>query len=134
MSQPSVVIDTNVFVAAGFNPGSSSAWILEQVRDDRLRMVWNEDTRRETLHIVRKIPRLTPDVIAPLFRAENVVETATHPDRFTSIEDPDDRKFAALAAIVGAMLITSDDDLLSQRHQTQLDIMTPSEFCERFRG
>ena len=133
VSRPIVVIDTNVFVAAGFNPKSSSGWILEQVRDDRLRLVWNEETRRETLHILSKIPHLSREKIAPLFRAEHFLEAATHPERFNYIGDPDDRKFAALAEVASAVLITSDDDLLSQRHQTQLDILTPSEFCKQFR-
>jgi len=34
-----VVLDTNVFVAAGFNPGSHSARLVEAVHDGRLRMV-----------------------------------------------------------------------------------------------
>ena len=33
-----VVLDTNVFVAAGFNPGSHSARLVEAVRDGRLGM------------------------------------------------------------------------------------------------
>jgi predicted nucleic acid-binding protein len=33
----SVILDTNVFVAAGFNPGSASARIVEQVRAGHLR-------------------------------------------------------------------------------------------------
>ena len=43
-----VVIDTNVFVAAGFNPQSASARILEGIREARFRLIWNEPTRRET--------------------------------------------------------------------------------------
>ena len=35
------MLDTNVFVAAGFNPGSHSAWLVEAVRDGRLRMIWD---------------------------------------------------------------------------------------------
>ena len=42
-----VVLDTNVFVAAGFNRGSHSAWLVEAVRDGRLRMVWDNATRAE---------------------------------------------------------------------------------------
>ncbi len=42
-----VVLDTNVFVAAGFNPGSHSARIVEAVRNGRLRMVWDNATQAE---------------------------------------------------------------------------------------
>ena len=53
-----VVIDTNVFVAAGFNTRSASARILSAVREGRCQLVWNEPTRRETETILRRIPRL----------------------------------------------------------------------------
>jgi ATP-binding cassette subfamily B protein/subfamily B ATP-binding cassette protein MsbA len=41
-----VVLDTNVFVAAGFNPGSHSA-LVAAVRDGRLRLVWDDATHTE---------------------------------------------------------------------------------------
>jgi predicted nucleic acid-binding protein len=46
MPAPSVVLDTNVFVAAGFNPRNASTKIVEAVKLEQLRMVWNEATRR----------------------------------------------------------------------------------------
>ena len=49
-----VVIDTNVFVAALFNPRSASARILEGVREGRFRLIWNQPTRSETEMIVRR--------------------------------------------------------------------------------
>ncbi len=48
-----VVIDTNVFVAAGFNPRSASARILTGIREGRFRLIWNEPTRRETKEVGR---------------------------------------------------------------------------------
>src|SRR5947209_9895048 len=62
-----VVLDTNVFVAAGFNPGSHSARLVEAVRDGRLRMVWNDATRTEIEHVMRQIPRLSWTRIANWF-------------------------------------------------------------------
>jgi uncharacterized protein len=53
-----VVIDTNVFVAAGFNAKSASARILAAVREERFQLIWNQPTRRETETILRRIPRL----------------------------------------------------------------------------
>src|SRR5690242_20609336 len=49
----SVVLDTNVFVAAGFNPGSHSARLVEAVRDGRLRMIWDDTTRAEIEQVMR---------------------------------------------------------------------------------
>ena len=54
-----VVLDTNVIVAAGFQPGGASAWLLDAIRKGALRMIWDDATRRETEHIVHKIPPLS---------------------------------------------------------------------------
>jgi predicted nucleic acid-binding protein len=51
----SVVVDTNVFVAAGFNAASDAARVLASVRAGTLRMVWDDATRRETEYILGKI-------------------------------------------------------------------------------
>jgi hypothetical protein len=63
-----VVIDTNVFAAALFNPRSASARILEGIREGRFRLIWNQPTRRETEMILRRIPRLDWQKVAALFR------------------------------------------------------------------
>lgn len=69
-----VILDTNIFVAAGFNGRSASARIIEAVRSGHL--VWAA-------------------TFAELFRTEDHFTGATHPDHFDPISDPDDRKFAA---------------------------------------
>ncbi len=127
-SPRAVVLDTNLFVAAGFNPRSRSARILDAVRQGRLRLVWNEQTRRETERIIRQIPPLSWEPFADLFREEDRYDGETHPERFRHVADPDDRKFAALAEATGAVLITSDDHLLETRDQAAVVIMRPEEF------
>ena len=93
-----VVIDTNVFVAALFNPNSASARILEGVREGRFRLIWNQPTRRETEMILRRIPHIDWQKVADLFRLETEFTGPVDPAAFTVIADPDDRKFAALSA------------------------------------
>src|SRR5689334_24877907 len=78
-----VVVDTNVFVAAGFNPTSASARILEGVREGRFRLIWNRPTRRETEMILRRIPRLDWRKVADPFRPENEVMGPVDPAAFT---------------------------------------------------
>ncbi|MEX0614063.1 MAG: PIN domain-containing protein [Pirellulales bacterium] len=131
MSQPAVVLDTNVFVAAAFNRRSASARILEEDRSGRLRMVWNEATRRETRHILEKIPRLSWNSVADLFREEDRYRGETFPEQFADIPDPDDRKFAALADASGAVLLTNDEHLLKDRDRASIEILTPQEFWNR---
>jgi uncharacterized protein len=131
MSRPAVVLDTNVLVAAGFNRRSASARIVDAVKRGELRMLWNDATRREIEHIVRKIPPLRAQALEPLFRPEDRVTVPTHPERFAEIPDPDDRKFAALAEATGAVLISNDEHLLGHRDRMNLTVLTPSEFWKR---
>ena len=128
--EPSVVLDTNVFVAAEFNPDSASARIVEAVRAGHLRMAWNEDTRTETEHVLRQIPPLSWRDVSDLFHQEWREEKG-RTDAFDHIPDPADRKFAALAAAAGSVLVTQDDHLLAQRERSRITVLTPREFEAR---
>ena len=100
MHMEGVVIDTNVFVAAGFNAKSASERILAAIRERRFQLIWNEPTRRETELILRRIPLLGWDKFGDLFRPEGEFTGRVDPHDLGFIEDPDDRKFAALSAAV----------------------------------
>jgi predicted nucleic acid-binding protein len=126
---PQVVLDTKVFVGAGFNPRSHSALLLDAVRVGRLRMVWDDATREEIEHVLRRIPRLTWGAVAQLFREEERFDGATHPDQFGYVPDPTDRKFAALADAANVPLVTSDRGLLNAQGQAPFPILKPSEFA-----
>lgn len=128
-----VVIDTNVFVAALFNPRSASARILEGVREGRFRLIWNDPTRSETEMILRRIPHLDWQEAANLFRPEDEFTRPVDPAAFTAIADPDDRKFAALAAAANVPLVTSDKLVLAQRGKIGIEIVTPRDFLARQR-
>jgi predicted nucleic acid-binding protein len=124
-----VVLDTNVLVAAGFRPQSRSARIVEAVRRGQLRMVWSTHTRDEIRHMLLKIPPLSWERVADLFGDDNRCDESLQPESFAEISDPDDRHFAALAAACGATLITSDQHLLVHRgRMAGLSIVTPGEF------
>ena len=126
-----VVIDTNVFVAAGFNPKSAAARVLEGVRGGRFRLLWNEPTRRETEIIVRRIPRLDWASIADLFQPEAEFAGPVDLGAFTAISDPDDRKFAALSAAANVPLITNDGRVLAEGGAVGIEALTPRAFLER---
>ena len=132
MQTLSVILDTNVFVAAGFNRKSASAQILAAIRDGQLLLVWNEETRIETRRILSRIPPLSWSAVEPLFAEEGGFDGETRPEEFAMIRDPDDRKFAALAAATGAVLVTSDDHLLAHRDHFGSGISTPGEFLRRY--
>jgi predicted nucleic acid-binding protein len=126
-----VVIDTNVFVAAGFNSKSAAARVFEGVREGRFRLIWNEPTRRETEIIVRRIPRLDWASIADLFQPEAEFAGPVDLEAFTAISDPDDRKFAALSAAAKRPLVTNDNHLLADRVIIGIDALTPCAFLAR---
>jgi predicted nucleic acid-binding protein len=111
-----VVLDTNVFVGAGFNPGSASAEMIDAICRGELRMAWSEATRAETRAVVEKIPPLRRsgawDRFEGAFRDDERVEVTLDELRFADVPDPTDRKFAALAAEAGAILVSSDRHLL----------------------
>jgi predicted nucleic acid-binding protein len=128
MRIPAVVIDTNVLVASGFNPRSHSAQIVERLRCGQLRMIWAEQTRDEAALIVGKIPPLSWEVIAVLFRPEDCYAGALFPEQFQQVPDKADIKFVALSDATDAPLITMDKDLLSIRETLSVPMLMPFEF------
>ena len=128
-----IVLDTNVFVAAGFNPRSHSAAILRAVEDGDHTFIWDEPTRAETRKILEKIPPLSWERFEYLFQAENEFIGDVHPERYTQVSDYDDRKFAALASAAEAVLVSNDDDLLSVREQLDITVLTTGEFLAAYR-
>ncbi len=128
MGGSAVVLDTNVFVAAGFNEESSSARLIEEIRRGELTLVWNEDTRRENWSVVERIPPVSWDPLDDLFREEGRYDAGIAPENMDYVPDPADRKFAALARATDAALITNDDDLLANREEAEVCIFSPGEY------
>jgi uncharacterized protein len=126
-----IVIDTNVFVAAGFNPRSAAARVLAAVREGRYQLIWNEPTRRETEMILRQIPHLDWKRVADLFQPEAEFLGSVDPDSFVFIPDPEDRKFAALSVAAQTPLVTNDNHLLSHKDSIGIDVLTPRAFLAR---
>jgi predicted nucleic acid-binding protein len=120
------VLDTNVFVAAGFNPASASAQLLDEIRRGRLALIWNEATRNEVRAVLKQIPKLRWEDVAPLFRPETEYREELDFSEVEFVEDPQDRKFAALTLSSGAALVSADDHLLSQRDR--LEVFKPAQF------
>jgi len=125
---PIVALDTNVFVAAGFRRESAAGRVVDGVRSGRLRMVWNEATRQETRAILERIPPLSWPSFEKLFDPASEYTGPVDPERFGSVPDPEDRKFAALAHATGAILISADDDLLANPHRLDVLVLSPGEF------
>jgi len=129
---PSLVIDSNVFVAAGFNPQSTSARIIDGARRGVWRVVWDRDTRAETRAVLSQIPGVRWSEVVAIFREPDEYTGDTHPERYNIVSDPDDRKFVALADAAGAILVTNDDHLLAVRERLDVPVLAPQEFIGRY--
>jgi predicted nucleic acid-binding protein len=102
------------------------------VENGTIDLVWNEATRRETQRMISKIPRLSWGRFSPLFKEQNEHKRDVAVDAYQFVEDPDDRKFAALGNETNSIIITNDQHLLSQRERLQAPVMTPSAFTEQY--
>jgi predicted nucleic acid-binding protein len=129
-----IVLDTNSFVAAGFNPGSSSGKIVEAVRAGRVAIIWNRECRREIEHVLSRIPPLRGKDFSDLFLDAWHYKGAEDVARFSFIPDPDDRKFAALAHAAEVSLVSQDSDLLDYRAESPVPTWSPTGFLERYRS
>jgi len=125
-----VILDTNVLVAAGFKRGSGAAKIVDAIRRGDCLLVWNSATRRENEAVLRRIPPLDWEEFSVLFDPEGEYRGATAPELYGLVEDPEDRKFAALAEATGATVITSDAHLLSRRDELPITVLTAREFLD----
>src|SRR6516225_9394539 len=85
----------------------------------------------ETELVLRRIPLLGWDKFGNLFRPEGEFTGCVHPHDFVFIEDPDDRKFAALSAAAKVPLVTNDHHLLVHRNLIGFDVLTPRAFLTR---
>ena len=127
-----IILDTNVFVGAGFNRRSASAQLIETARAGDLDLIWDVATRDETRRVMTKIPRISWDSVADVFLPEHEWRTGTDLVAVGFVEDPEDRKFAALSQATGATLISSDSDLLD--HADRLDVVPPGRFLDALRS
>jgi uncharacterized protein len=123
-----VILDTNILVAAGFKRGSAAARIVNAIRRGDCLMVWNDATRRENEAVLRRIPPLDWEEFSVLFGPEGEFKGVTTPGLFDRVEDPEDRKFAALASATGAIVVSSDSHLLSHRDELPITVLTAREF------
>jgi len=126
-----VVLDTNVLIASAFRPGSDSGRIVGAVRDGRLKLLWDDPTREEAERLFRKIPPLSWEAVAGLYLKANRRAGERDPAAWGKVSDPEDRKFAALAAAEGALLVSLDAHLLRAGLGTRPEVLTPSELVAR---
>ena len=125
---PGVVIDTNIFVAAGFKPDSASGRLIRAIREGRVRMPWSDATRAEIRAVLTRIPPLSWTEVEDLFRADERVGGDPDESGLDWVADPSDLKFAAVARVTGAILVSNDDHLLARRAEATFTVLRPGEY------
>lgn len=126
-----IVADTNLWVAARFNPNSYSAKILDMAGEGRLEILWSKETRRELEKIMGNV-KAPPSFMAAI---EHLLSAATDVGTIERLdiikEDPDDNKFLACAKAGNAnYIVTSDIHLLSLGRFGDVEIVTPKAFLQ----
>lgn len=133
-STPTVVLDTNLFVAAFWNRQSASADILSACRDGRVRLYYTQQILREISLILRNI-KATERYRQ---RVKEILDQGTQlqaPGRLSVVaDDPEDDKFLECAQLARAdYLVTNDDHLLRLRQFDGTKIVKPVELRDVLR-
>jgi|DewCreStandDraft_4_1066084.scaffolds.fasta_scaffold04161_12 putative PIN family toxin of toxin-antitoxin system len=122
-----VVLDTNCFLAARWNPSSASAHIIRMCLQGELRHLCTPAVARELRRLVAQVgarPGFIRLVEQYLSTAE-VVEPVAVPERSA---DPEDQKFLECAAAGADYLVSSDNHLLDVRGAGRALVVKPGRF------
>ena len=126
------VLDANVFVGAGFRPGSASGRLVAAAQAGRLVAAWCDDTRAEAERVVGQIPPLALFEWAGVFR-----DAGRHPAPLDLGPHGDlagrlDQTLAALALAVSAPLVTADGPLFEGAGRGGVVVYRPAQAAEAF--
>ena len=122
-----VVLDTNVLVAAAYNPRSASRHVVEACLGGELTAVVSGALRREYEFILARAARGRPylEQIRRLLDGAEVVEPAQTPRAVPA--DPGDDKLVAAALAAGAVLVSNDGHLLALAGHEGLEVVRPAD-------
>ena len=84
-----LVLDTNVLVSASFNPQSSSAKIIQWIRDEKCEFVWDEATQAETKHVLDQIPKIGWEDFVWLFNPQTQYKGKDREPERVGLGNPD---------------------------------------------
>lgn len=124
-----VILDTNIFVAAHWSPRSASARIIRACMDGTIQAQYSLQTRRETMRILHKA-HISAAFIASLERFWDAAQAVAGVEADVRVDDPDDQKFIE-AALGGETdyLVTNDDHLLRIRYIGRTEILPPASLA-----
>ena len=125
-----VLLDTNVFVAAYWAPDSASARVIGACIGGSVRVIYTPQVRREAVRMLKQI-RVSEAYLKWLepFWGKAVEVEAVRVDD-VPIDDPEDRKFLEAAAGGEAdFIVTNDAHLLSVGYLGRTEVLTPGSLA-----
>lgn len=124
-----VVLDTNLFIAAYWNPESASAEILRACLQGQAVPYYTRQMRRELVHILRNI-RASENYRREVEKILEHGKMVESPGRLAVItDDPEDNKFLECALVADAnYLVTNDIHLTRLGQFGNVKIVRPSAF------
>jgi putative PIN family toxin of toxin-antitoxin system len=122
-----VVLDTNVLVAAAYNPDSRSRKIVEACLKGERTAILSSALRSEYERILPRAVRGHPyrTRLRELLETAEVVEPAETPRVVP--DDPDDDKLVAVALAAAAVLVTNDAHLLAIAGHQGIRVVRPAD-------
>jgi putative PIN family toxin of toxin-antitoxin system len=122
-----VVLDTNVLVAAAYNPGSASRRVVEACLAGERTAVLSPALRREYEFILSRAARGQPyrERLQRLLEKADVVVPEAAPRVVP--DDPDDDKLVAVALAADATVVTNDAHLLAVAGHEGLRVVRPGD-------
>lgn len=125
-----VLVDTNVFVAAYWAPDSASARVIAACIGGSVRAIYTPQVRREAVRMLKQIKVSEGYLkwLEPFWSGAVEVEAVRVDD--VPIDDPEDRKFLEAAAGGEAdFIVTNDEHLLSVGYLGRTEILTPGSLA-----
>jgi len=125
-----VLLDTNVLVAAYWAPDSASARVIGACIDGSVRAIYTPQVKREAVRMLKqiKVSDAYMTWLEPYWSGAVEVEAVRVDD--VPIDDPDDRKFLEAAAGGQAdFIVTNDDHLLSVGYLGRTEVLTPGSLA-----
>ena len=125
-----VLLDTNVFVAAYWAPDSASARVIGACIGGSVRAIYTPAVRREAVRMLKviKVSEAYLKWLEPFW--SKAVEVAAVCVDDVPIDDPEDRKFLEAAAGGEAdFIVTNDDHLLSVGYLGRTEVLTPGSLA-----
>ena len=136
LTQPRIVLDTNVLVSALLFGGRSLAWLVEAWQLGRTTPLASAQTATELIRVLgySKFQLSEPERERLLegYLPWCEVVVVDRPVDVPDCRNPDDRIFLELAVSADAdALVTGDDDLLALAPRLNIPVLTPAAFKTR---